>query len=690
VELFAIFFIAGTIIGVVGGLARLWICFRGQSGREVAVAFFSTVFSKKIYHILKGLVSGVLFKSKLRSQDRPSGIFKALFILCYLAIIIAYHIKADSMPQLESLHPSLLFFYAAFADFYFLRDISITNFVLTDAIYGVLNDLFVAIIIAFDVFIIYRRFVRKAVSVKPHVQDFFSDAIVILWFVFRLAAETVTILAFDVHPSIAQYWFVAYGVSLAVKPLDVQWITLYHVLWPLSGLFIGVLVASIPLTKLWHLLVAPLTIIRRYSMRRGPGIVYGPELTTPFNVISLKRSESLDIKIGADKIGDFGWRDRLGLDSCVNCGRCQDVCPAYAAGRDLSPTELVQELRGAMSEVFKSMLLRREEVNLLDGKVGDDTVWSCITDGACIWACPVDINITDFIVDFRRRLLSENRLDEKKTLLLVNIIDHSNPYGFHPSTRGDWTRGVEVEALESRGDVEYLYWVGCVSSYDTRAQETAKSMVKILKSSGLSFGVLGNEERCCGETLRRVGEEGRFQEVALENIKMFKKYGVKKIVTHCPHCYNTFKNEYPRFGSDFEAIHHSQLLSTLIKKGSLKVTRKMRETVVLHDPCYLGRYNGIYEAPRSALSSIPDIRQKEMERNRERSFCCGGGGGNLWYEVPERERVNSIRMKDFEETGADLLATACPYCLLMFEDALKREDSSREVKVKDIAELLDG
>lgn len=687
-ELFALFFMAGMGVGVIGGLARVWMWISGQKITDIVTALASAVFSRKIYYILKGLFVGTLLKPKLRSRDLTSGGFKALFILCYLGIIIAYHVKVESMHQLRGLPFYLLFFHAPFADFYFLRDITIENFGLVDALYGFLNDLFATIVILYDIFVVYRRFIGKKIHLKIVPQDVFCDVVIILWFIFRFAAETSTILAFNVPPSIARYWFIGYAVSLAVKPLNLQWITYYTVLWPLSGLFLGTLIASIPFTKLWHLLIAPIQIMRRHISEIGPGLPFGRELSTPFDLKKLIESESFDVKVGADRMEDFDWRRRISLDSCMACGRCQDVCPAYAAGRDLSPSEVIIALEKALKDTFIAKLFRSKKVVLLDGRIKEDTVWACTTCAACIKACPVDICQPDFLLEFRRTFVANNKLDDLKIKTLMNFAEKSNPYGMPAIDRANWAKGLEVKTLKEDQNVEYLYWVGCASSYDSRNQNIAKSMVKILKKAGVSFGILGDEEKCCGETPRRMGEEGRFQELAMANIETMKRCNVKKIIVHCPHGYNTLKNEYPRFGGEFEVIHHSEFLLKLIREGKIKVSREIEEGIAFHDPCYLGRYNGIYDAPRQVLSSIPTLKIRELARTRDNSFCCGGGGGNAWYEVHEKERISVLRIKEMEEAGVKRVSVACPYCISMFEDAIKIKGLEEKLSVKDIAEIL--
>ncbi|MEM2339330.1 MAG: (Fe-S)-binding protein, partial [Nitrososphaerales archaeon] len=471
-----------------------------------------------------------------------------------------------------------------------------------------------------------------------------------------------------------------------------------------------VLIASIPFTKLWHIIVGPIQILRRYSIGEKPIVIsFGKKLSKPFDLRKLLETESFEVKIGIKTIKDMSWRQRISLEPCIRCGRCQDSCPAYAAGRELSPMEVVLNLNSSLKLIFISDILnfmahvakwlnfknyisslseKSEKLLLLNGKLKDETVWSCTTCGACVAICPVDISNFEPLIERRRFLVTEGKLDSIKMDILKNLIEKSNPYGMPISDRDLWMKNLSVKTLKENPNPEYLYWVGCSSSYDKRNQNIAKSMVNILNKAGVNFVVLGLEERCCGDTLRRMGDEGRFQELALANIEVLKSYNVKKIITHCPHCYNTLKNEYKEFGGDFEVIHHSEFLLNLLKMGKIKLIKVIEEETLYHDPCYLGRYNGIYDAPRILLQMISNLKVKEFEKHHVNSFCCGGGGGNVWYEVPEKEKMSVLRIKEAEKIGVNLISVACPYCITMLEDALKTKGLEGKIKIKDIAETL--
>jgi Fe-S oxidoreductase len=386
------------------------------------------------------------------------------------------------------------------------------------------------------------------------------------------------------------------------------------------------------------------------------------------------------IAVGVSKMSEFPAGERLSFDSCVEIGACESACPATAAGRPLSPRILVR----------KASLLdkQRQRDAVPFEKIREDELWSCVTCGACVESCPVAVKHLDIIYDLRRSLVNSGKLDKDKATLLQNLVQNQNPYGFNSNSRSDWAKNLGVDSLADKPNPEYLYWVGCIASYDQRAQNIAKSLSKIMKQAGISFAILGIEEMCNGDPARRLGEEGRFQELAYQNIERLNSYKVKKIITNCPHCFNTLKNEYPTLGGNYEVIHHTQLISNLIQEGKLKIPRdKVKEiSVTLHDACYASRYNSIFEEPRSALSAVgKDLR--EMPRRKEKTFCCGAGGSNYWYKVPQQKTITSIRTEEALKTGASTLATECPFCLSMFEDSMRVVGNSK-MSVRDVSEIV--
>lgn len=320
--------------------------------------------------------------------------------------------------------------------------------------------------------------------------------------------------------------------------------------------------------------------------------------------------------------------------------------------------------------------------------VNPDELWACTTCRACVNECPVLIDHVDSIVDMRRHLVGEGKLDRPKRDFLTNLNNSSNPYGLPQSDRMKWADGLNVKTVKEQPEFDILYWVGCSGSYDPRNQEVSKAVVKILNAANVNFVVLGTEERCNCESARRLGEEGRFQQSAIELTEVFRKYSVKAVITQCPHCFNTFKNEYPEFGTSFKVIHHSQFIEELIRTGRLKLKPGAQRAATFHDPCYLGRYNNVTDSPRSVISFIENVRLNEMGRSRQNSFCCGAGGANFWYKVEQKKKISAIRFEEARQTRANVLATACPFCKSMLEDAAAADSANGSMEVLDIAELV--
>jgi Fe-S oxidoreductase len=373
------------------------------------------------------------------------------------------------------------------------------------------------------------------------------------------------------------------------------------------------------------------------------------------------------------------------LDSCTNCGRCEAVCPANTADRPLSPRELIQDVDRFMVDQVKGKI---SQGAFETGTVSDDELWACTSCNACVYECPVYINQLDFIMDFRRSVVAANRLDDYKNRLLLNEATYSDPYGLPSSDRDSALAEIGGREYKEGRKFEYVYWLGCAASFDARARNIAKSMVKILEAAGVSYVMLGSKEKCTGDPIRRLGEEGRFQELALQNIEMLKAVGARKMVTHCPHCFNTLKNEYPDLGGEFQVLHHSDFVSKLIVEKKLKLSRPLNFRATFHDACYIARGNGMVKEPRDILMALPGMKLVEMKDTRQKTFCCGAGGANYWYKVSEKKPISKLRLEQAMLTGAEVLAVECPFCTVMMEDAVKGEDVESRLMVKDIAELV--
>lgn len=454
------------------------------------------------------------------------------------------------------------------------------------------------------------------------------------------------------------------GLISQVLPFD---ITAYKAVWSVHSLLALALIAAVPYSKLLHAIAAPINIL------------------TKSNRVSAR--EFLDEEyMGAVTVEDLQWRDLLSSFACMRCGRCQDNCPAFNSGTTLSPMYLMQNLRKNLNE--KSDLLGRlkEPFNLVEVVLDSEAVWACTTCRACMEMCPVYIEQMEIIGEIRRGIVESGEAPPDIRDFLTNVQKQKNPWGEAKFKRDQWIKksDVEVYTVKDNPEFEWLWFVGCGHSFDSRNVQVSRKLARILNDIGVNYAVLGREEGCCGNDVRRVGEEGLFQLLKEENIKTFEKYGVARIVTASPHCYNTFKNEY----EGYEVKFILEIIYEAIKSGKLQLKNPVNKKVTFHDPCYLGRYNGMYELPREILKAIPGIELVEMPRNRNRSFCCGGGGGNLVREYPGEDRPNNIRAREAAETGAEVLAVACPFCMIMLEDGVKSSGVDDRIEVFDIIELV--
>jgi Fe-S oxidoreductase len=409
--------------------------------------------------------------------------------------------------------------------------------------------------------------------------------------------------------------------------------------------------------------------------------------------IDLEKVENL----GIAKIDNLTWKQNLDLYACVVCGNCQEQCPAFVTGKPLNPKKVIQDLKKQLLKVGPELVKAKAKgepapanpnVTLAGNIILEDEIWACTTCGACDVVCPVWVKHIDKIVDLRRNLVEESTLPETAKGALQSIESRGHPWRGTTLKRTDWAQGLGIKTLAEDSKVDILYWVGCTEALEERSVKVAQSFAKLMKQAGLSFGILGAEESCCGDPARRLGHEYLFQTLAQNNIEVLKRYNIKKIVTGCPHCYNTIKNEYPQFDGNFEVIHHTELIAGLLKEGKIKITKGNYSSITYHDSCYLGRYNDIYQPPRQILKYLPDVKLIEMEKNKKRGFCCGGGGGRLWLEERIGQRISENRIDQVIAVKAQLVATACPYCLQMFGDAIKTKQTEETLKVKDIAELV--
>ncbi len=535
---------------------------------------------------------------------------------------------------------------------------------------------------------LYRRHFNKPKSLPQDAfkgrNNLFGDTgillIIILLVVGGYLAEAAR-LAIQ-SPATAQYSWIGYPIS---KLFSVEfWDTIERSLWWSHGILSLMAIALIPNTKIFHTITSTINIALTDRDLRGK--------VKPMFVSKLMEDPDMDvdeISLGSTKLKDFTWKQLLDSMACTECGRCTNVCPAYNTDKPLSPMKIITDMRQELYDQY----LNKKEVNGIVGKpITETELWSCTTCGACMEECPVLIDHIPTFTDMRRYLvLSEGKPHPQAADSLEKTKNTGNPWGFSKSERTKWATdaGIELPLMSEKKEADILYWVGCAGSYDPRNQKVAKAMVEILETANIDYAVLGNEESCTGDSARRIGEEYVFETMALQNIETFNKYKFNKIITPCPHCFHTIGNEYGDFDGNYKVQHHSQFIMELIEAGKLRLNKYLDNKVTYHDACYLGRHNGEYDAPRNVIDSIiKDGKLIEMDRNKANSFCCGAGGGNMWYDIEDGERMNSVRFQEAIDTGVDVVATACSFCTIMMDDALKVKGKEDSMQVLDIAEMV--
>jgi Fe-S oxidoreductase len=559
--------------------------------------------------------------------------------------------------------------------------------------YHFLTDTFILLVIVAMVWAFYRRLV-----IKPKEMELSSQALVILSLVTLMMVTDLMIFGAEIRMGelvpggylshiMAGIWG-ALGVgegesSSARIAYAVSW-------WMHYFIFFGFLI-FLPISKHQHIMTAPLNVF--FTRLGKPGTVK--------EIAGIEEQESW----GVNSVAEFTWKQLLDSVTCQECGRCDLTCPANITGKPLSPKKLHLDIKHTMiKEGFKAPDVK-ERLHLIGDGADQQTfdeIWSCTTCGACEYQCPVMNEHIQKIIDFRRFLtLMEGNVPEEGQLALQNIENNSNPWGIGFNSRADWTQGLDVPVYGNGvgQDTEFCFYVGCAGSFDERNKKIAQSMAKILKAANVKFAILGAEEQCCGDSARRMGNEYLYQTLAKQNMQTMAGYGVKKIVTCCPHGFNTIKNEYPQFIADIQkespdfkwdvqVYHAVELIDQLIRENKLKINGKLNLSAAYHDSCYLGRHNEIYDTPREVLKSI-GVKVTELDRHHGRSFCCGAGGGRMWLEENlGNERVNANRTKEAVASGKANCAVNCPFCLTMFEDGLKDMGKESAMAVNDIVELV--
>jgi Fe-S oxidoreductase len=466
-------------------------------------------------------------------------------------------------------------------------------------------------------------------------------------------------------------------------------------------------------SKHLHIALAPLNVL---FSRRPNGLGALQPMRSGGKMLDFEEADPDTDVFGLGKIEDLTWKGMLDMATCTECGRCQSQCPAWATGKPLSPKMLILDLRDHAFAKAPYLLAGSDEAreklpdsvkaeaerplvgdSSANGVIDPDVLWSCTNCGACVEECPVDIEHIDHITDMRRhQVLIESAFPTEASSMLKNLENKGDPWGMGGARRLDWADGLAFEVPVVDGpigdDVEYLFWVGCAGALEDRARKTTRAIAELLHTAGVSFAVLGPAETCTGDPARRIGNEFVFSMLAQQNIETLNEAGARTIVASCPHCFNALANEYPQLGGNYEVIHHTQLLARLVAEGRLTPVTPVTEKITYHDPCFLGRHNRIFTAPREIMEQVPGVQAQEMHRCKERGFCCGAGGARMWMEERIGKRINTERIEEALGTNPDTISTGCPYCLVMLGDAVSAKKSSGEAKesleVVDVAQLL--
>jgi len=576
-------------------------------------------------------------------------------------------------------------------------------------VFSFLMDLFGFFVLAGVLMALYRRYIIKPdrLGFRGEIDNRPDDLAVLLLilviivsgFVVEALRIHVTLQDWETYketfltPPVWEVWsFVGWNVAKIFAGLDFEAAKLWHqIMWWGHALVSLGFIAYIPYSKMLHMLTTPANFFMQDLQPKG----------TLEPIKDFENAESF----GVGKLEDFSWKQIFDADACTRCGRCQDGCPAYLSGKHLSPKQLVQDLKtywlekanaavakkaccGKEAECCTNAAAEEEGKALLGDVVNLHALWDCTNCMYCMEHCSAAIEHVPKIVQMRQyKVLMEADFAPELQLTCRNIENNSNPWGVGAHLRADWAKELGVKTLAEDPNVEYLFYVGCAGSLDDRGKKVSVAFAKILQAAGVSFGILGREESCCGDSAMRAGNEYLYQTLAQANIEAINGYGIKKIICTCPHGYNAFKKDYPHFGGNFEVYHHSEIIAKLLADGKIKLSNPIDATYTYHDSCFLGRYNDVYAQPRSILNAVPGLKVVEMDRSFNKSFCCGAGGARMWMEE-EGTRINVMRAEQAIATGANGVAVGCPFCLTMLFDGLKDKEVEDKIASLDIAEIV--
>jgi len=666
------------------GVYRRWLLWKAMGKEEIR-------WDQIPLRVKSLFVNGFL---QLRTwKDAYPGIMHGLIFFGFFVLIFGAAFDAGEFHITEPLF-----------DWAFLRGTFYLNF-------SFLMDLFGLLVLIGVLMAAYRRYIQKPdrLGYKGTSDNTPDDAIALL-LIGGIIVTGFLIEALRIHATLIEgigpdkatpTWetasFVGWTVAQAFSGMDVETAKTWHKIcwWTHTFIALG-FISYIPYSRLLHIITTP---ANHFLLSLKPAGYVEP-------IRDIENQESF----GVSKLEEFTWKQIFDSDACTKCGRCQDGCPAYLTGKHLSPKKMIQDIKTHWLEKASAAVQTKaaapaaEEaqaavpVEAAEGAgaekalIGDvvdlNAVWDCTNCMYCMENCPALIEHIQKIIDMRRyKVLTEADFAPELQLTYRNMENNSNPWGIGAHMRADWAKDLGIKTLAEDPNVEYLFYVGCSGSFDDRGKKISVAFAKILQAAGVSFGILGTEEGCCGDSAMRGGNDYLFQAQAQANIEIMNGYGVKKIITICPHGYNCIKKDYPNFGGNYEVYHHTEIIADLIAKGKIKFTQPLNGTFTYHDSCFLGRYNQVYEQPRSILNTIPGVKLAEMERNLSKSFCCGAGGARMWMEE-HGDRINNARTDQAIAVNAGTVAVGCPFCLTMISDGIKDRQKTESMVALDISEIV--
>ncbi len=550
------------------------------------------------------------------------------------------------------------------------------------------QDLFGLLVILAVLYALFRRYVLHPKRLQGDGNTN-ADATFILCLIMgvMLTMYGVNATKAFAHPEYISFYKAHFIVSHLTSLFAGKEVAFYNIFWWGHIVVILTFMNYLPYSKHFHIVTSLPNV---YLSKIGPQTLDTEEIDF----------EKESVFLGAGDIEQLTWKEMFDGYACTECGRCTAVCPANLTGKPLSPRKIIMDIRERTSEKAPLLVNKQEISAEIENKklvseyyITDAELWACTSCMACVQECPVNIEHVNPIVDMRRFLVqSESRFPEELMTVFGNMENNGAPWAYPQSDRLKWTESLDitVPVAADKQEFDVLYWVGCAGSFDARYQNVTRSVAKLLDKAKVNYAVLGTEEKCNGDSARRLGNEFLAQTLIKENVETLKKYNFKKILVSCPHCLQTIGNEYKEFGGDYEVVHHSEFIGELVEQNKIEIdsTKKIDKKVTYHDSCYLGRYNNIYEEPRDLIKKVNNGEMAEMKRSKDRGLCCGAGGGRMWLEEKIGKKVNIERTEEALETNPDVISTACPFCMTMLTDGVKEKGRAEEVKVKDFAELV--